>query len=220
MRGVADVDGGDFEVRGLEVGVAPIERRREQRRQHRRERTDRILRDLRIGDMALAAVDCEPSIQRAAPAVLDRVAERADACRLADDAMVEKLTPRQRPVEKLDRAVDRRAFLVAGDEKAERSGKRPLGDEAQGGGHSCGDAAFHVARAAAPELAVGDLGREGIEPPARDLAGRDDVGVAGEDEIGPPAPVPSMQVQDRRRPRRLERDQLGRDPACVRRSRR
>ena len=138
--------------------------------------------------MALAAVDCEPSIQRAAPAVLDRVAERADACRLADDAMVEKLTPRQRPVEELDRAVDRRAFLVAGDEKAERSGKRPLGDEAQGGGHSGGDAAFHVARAAAPELAVGDLGRERIEPPAFNIAGRHDVGVAGEGEIGTPAP--------------------------------
>src|SRR6202044_2895815 len=92
VRGVSDVDGGDFKVRGLEIGVAPIERRRKERRQRRRERTDRILRDLRIGDMALAAVDCEPSIQRAAPAVLDRVAERADACRLADDAMVEKLT--------------------------------------------------------------------------------------------------------------------------------
>ena len=88
-------------------------------------------------------------------------------------------------------------------------GKRPLGDEAQGGGHSGGDAALHVARAAAPELAVGDLGRERIEPPAFDIAGRHDVGVAGEDEIGTPAPEPSMQVQDRRRSRRLERDQLG-----------
>ena len=62
--------------------------------------------------------------------------------------------------------------------------KRPLGDEAQGGGDRGGDAALHVAGAAAPELAVGDLAGERIEPPARDVAGRHDVGVAGEDEIG------------------------------------
>ena len=85
------------------------------------------------------------------------------------------------------------------------------GDEAQGGGDSSGDAALHVAGAAAPELAVGDLGGERIEPPSLNIAGRDDVGVAGEHEIGPPAPEPRVEVQDRRRPRRLERDELGRE---------
>ena len=133
----------------------------------------------------------------------------AHACRLADDAMIEQLAPGQRPVEELDRAVDRRAFLVAGDEEADRAGKRRLGDEAQGGGDGSGDAPLHVAGAAAKKLAVGDLGRERIEPPPGDVAGRDDVGMAGESEIRPAGPEPRVQVQDRRRPGRLEGDELG-----------
>ena len=87
--------------------------------------------------------------------------------------------------------------------------KRRLGDEAQGGGDGGGDAALHVAGAAAKKLAVGDLGRERIEPPALDVAGRDDVGMAGENEIGPPGPEPRVEVQDRRRPGGLEGDELG-----------
>src|SRR5271170_5680143 len=208
-RRVADIDAGDFEVRRLEVSVALVERRRDERRQQGRQRPDRILRDPRIGDMALAAADREPAVKRAAPAVFDRVAERADAGRLADNAMVETLAPGERPVEELDRAVDRRTFLVAGDEEADRALKRPLGDEAQGCGHSGGDAALHVAGAPAPEFAVGNLGCERIKPPALNIAGRDDVGMAGEGEIGPSGSEPGMEVQDRRRARRLEREELG-----------
>ena len=88
----------------------------------------------------------------------------------------------------LDRAVDRGAFFVAGDEEADRARERALGDEAQGGGDRGGDAALHVAGAAAPELAIGDLGRERVEPPERLVARRDNIGVAGEGEIGLPAP--------------------------------
>ena len=116
--------------------------------------------------------------------------------------MVEAFAPGERPVEELDRAVDRRAFLVAGDEEADRALKRPPGDEPQGGGDRGGDAALHVAGAAAPELAVGDLGGERIEPPSRGVAGRDDVGVAGEHEIGPPVSEPRVEVQNRRASRR------------------
>ena len=158
--------------------------------------------------MALAAVDQEPAGQRAAPAVLDRVAQRADGGRLADDAMVETLAFHQRPFEELDGAVDRRAFLVAGDEEADRAGERLLGDEAQGGGCRRGEAALHVASAAAPELTVGDFGRERIEPPACRVAGRDDVGMAGEGEIGLSPPEPRIEVGDVGRSRRREDDEL------------
>ena len=79
--------------------------------------------------------------------------------------MVEGFPLGARPVEELDRAVDRRAFLVAGDEEADRACERALGDEAQGGGDRGGDAALHVAGAAAPELAVGDFARKRVEPP-------------------------------------------------------
>ena len=120
-RRIADVDADDLEIRGIEVFCAMIERRRQEGGQYRRQRPDRIIRDVGIADVALAAVEDETAGQRAAPAVLDRVAERLDAGRLADDAMVEPLAPGERPVEKLDCAVDRRAFLVAGDKEADRA---------------------------------------------------------------------------------------------------
>ena len=98
--------------------------------------------------------------------------------------MVERLPLGERPVDELDRAVDRGAFFVAGDEEADRAFERAFGDETQGGGDRGGDAALHVAGAAAPELAVGDFARERVEPPDRFIARRHDVGVAGEGEIG------------------------------------
>ena len=55
-RRIADVDADHFEVRRVEVGVAVVERRVEQRREHGRERPDRIVGDVRVGDMALAAM--------------------------------------------------------------------------------------------------------------------------------------------------------------------
>ena len=87
-----------------------------------------------IGGMALAAADRDPSVERAAPAVLDRVADRLDGGRFAEDAMVETFALAKRPVDELDRAVDRRAFLVASQEEADRALKRAPRDEAQGGG--------------------------------------------------------------------------------------
>jgi len=116
--------------------------------------------------MALATADGDPSVERAAPAVLDCVADRINGSRFAQDAMVEHLPFGERPVDKLDRAVDRGAFFIAGDEEADRARERPPGDETQGGGDGGGDPALHVAGAAAPELAVGDFARKRVEPPA------------------------------------------------------
>ena len=122
--------------------------------------------------------------------------------------MVETLALGERPFQELDRAVDRRAFLVAGDEEADRARERPLGDEAQRCGCGGREAAFHVARAAAPELAVGCFARERIEPPARQVARRDDVGVAGEGEIGREAPESRIEIADVGRSRRCEDDKF------------
>ena len=71
--------------------------------------------------------------------------------------MVECFALGERPVDKLDRAVDRGALFVAGDEETDRAVERPLRDEAQGGGDGGGDPALHVAGAATPELAIGDF---------------------------------------------------------------
>ena len=129
--------------------------------------------------------------------------------------MVETLALAKRPVDELDRAVDGRPFLVAGQEETDRACERSPGDEAQGGGDGGCDAALHVAGAAAPELAVGDLGRERVEPPARLVARRHHVGVAGEGEIGPRLSESRIEVEDRGRILRLEGDEVGREPGVA-----
>ena len=55
---------------------------------------------MRIGRVALAAADGDPSVERAAPAVLDRVGERLDGGRFAEDAMVECFALGERPIER------------------------------------------------------------------------------------------------------------------------
>ena len=122
--------------------------------------------------------------------------------------MVETLALRERPIDQLGGSVDRRTFLVAGDEKADRALER-LVDEDERGGERGGDPALHVAGAAAPELIVGDRAREGIEAPGLGIARRHDVGMAGEDEIGPLRPEAGVEIVDARQAGRLEGDDLG-----------
>ncbi len=63
-------------------------------------------------------------------------------------------------------AVDRRAFLVAGDQEGDRAAMAGvLGDEALGGRHHRRQAALHVGGAAAIEHAVADLGLERVRAP-------------------------------------------------------
>src|SRR5450432_1873856 len=109
---------------------------------------------MRVSRMALSATDRDPSVERAAPPVLDRVGDRLDGSRFAQDAMVERLSLGARPVEELNRPIDGRAFFVAGDEETDGAFETPFGDEAHGGGGRGGDAALHVAGTATPELAV------------------------------------------------------------------
>ena len=75
---------------GGEIGRALVERRRVKRFERRREPAQRVVGEMGIGDVALLAEKREPPGQRAAPAVLDHVAERGDARRLAEHAMVER----------------------------------------------------------------------------------------------------------------------------------
>ena len=91
---------------------------------------NRIARELRIRDVALHALDGQRAGQRAAPAVLDHVAQRVDRRRLADDAIVDALAARGQLLDDLHRAVDRRTFLVGRDEQRDRAGRvRMRGDE-------------------------------------------------------------------------------------------
>ena len=177
--------------------------RRELRERRRRE-VDRVPRELRVRDVTLDALDGQRAGQRAAPAVLDHVAEPIDGGRLADDAIVDALARGGELLDHLDRPVDRRPFFVGGDEQRDRARRvRMRCDERLDGGDERGERGLHVGGAAAVQPAVA-LGRhERIRLPLRQRAGRHDVGVPGEaDERARRSPAPPS-VLDRVRRERL-----------------
>ena len=95
------------------------------------------------------------------------------------------------------RAVDRRAFLVAGDEEGDRA--RVIGvraDEFLGRRDHRGEPALHVGSSAAVEQAVADRRREGIAAPLFERTCRDDVGVAREAEERSPAAAARPEILD------------------------
>jgi len=116
-RLVADVDRDEFQMRRRKLRGPFIKRLALQRRYQRHQPADRIFRPLRIGDVALATGDDQLAVERTAPADLDGVAQFIDVARLAQQAMVEFFAAVGGPGQKLGRAVDRDAFLVAGDQK-------------------------------------------------------------------------------------------------------
>ena len=161
---------------------------------------DRIAGEVRIGDVALHALDAQLARQRAAAPVLDHVAERAHGGRLADDAVVELPALRGEPVAERHGAVERRAFLVARDQEGDRAGRiGPGGDELLDRDHHRGERALHVGSAAAVQHAVAVRRHERVAGPLVERAGRHDVGVAGEREDlrrRPPAGPERPQVGD------------------------
>src|ERR1017187_4645084 len=120
-RLVADVDRSEFQMRWREQRGTAIERLGLQRRNERHQPADRIFRPLRIGDMALPAGHDQVAVERTAAADLDGVAQFRDIARLAQNAVVEFFAALSRPLQKLGRAVDRDAFLVAGDQERDRA---------------------------------------------------------------------------------------------------
>ena len=74
--------------------------------------------------------------------------------------------------------------------------------------HEAGDRRLHVRSAAAVEAAVADLGRERIDAPGAEVAGRHHVGVAGEAEVRACRAETSVEIIDRRRPLLGERHSL------------
>ena len=150
--------------------------------ERRRDEVDRVARQLRIGDVALHALDGQRARQRAAAAVLDHVAERARptsarrrcssrCARRAPRACSTTLTvpsidgPSSSDV--ISSAIEPGAAGCARDELLDRHDERR-------------ERGLHVGRAAAVELAVAQRRHERIAAPRVERAGRHDVGVAGE----------------------------------------
>ena len=155
---------------------------------------------MRIGGVALAPVDDQPARNRAAAADLDHVAQRIRVGRLADERGVPTLAALLRPVEQLDRAVDGGPLLVAGDQQRHRACRwAVLLDDAGERGYETGDAALHVDGAATIHVARHDACRKGRLRPFPVVAGRHDVGMAGEHQVAAGAAEPGVEVLDVRR---------------------
>jgi len=133
--------------------------------------------------VALDALDRQGARKRAAPAVLDHVAQRVDRGRFADDAVVERFATCLEGFDDGHGAIDGIAFFIGGEQEGERTGMvRVSGEEGFDGRHRSSDRGFHVGRAASVEHAVADFRGEGRAGPFFQRAGRHDIGVAGKDE--------------------------------------
>src|SRR5436190_12965 len=157
---------------------------------------------VRIGDVALHAVDIERAGLRAAAADLDAVAEDLDIRRLAEHAMVELFAVLGAPFQKLDGAVDRNVLFVPGDQKRDRAFAVPLRLAAivfqivEHRGDAAGDAALHVDRAATIEKTVLHLAGERAERPCGFVARRHHVGMSGKGDVWRFSPDTGVEVVD------------------------
>src|SRR5262249_32949628 len=118
----AGVDIGDLPGRGGKVFVAVVPFRLRELGEGGRDFVHRILCEVRVGDVTLYALHHEMAWERAAPAVLDHVAESADAGRLTDDAVVYPHAAGFQRFDYAHRPIDRRPFLVRGEKDRDRAG--------------------------------------------------------------------------------------------------
>ena len=72
-------------------------------------------------------------------------------------------------------------FLACGDDQDQSGRSRQPVGQSDGGGNECCNAAFHIRRAASVELALHDLGSEGVNGPGL-RAERDGIEMAGKSE--------------------------------------
>src|SRR5258708_15507655 len=118
--------------------------------------------------------------------------------------MVDDFAARFEPVEKLRRAVDGGAFLVARNEQADRALERTSRKKPGGGGGEGRDGRLHVGGAAAIEDAVVRLRAERIEAPQCRFAGWNDVGVTRKTEIRRGTAEARIEILNGRRSRLFE----------------
>ena len=168
---------------GWEEGVALVPFGCREFGDRRGGQVDRVFGEVRVGDVALHALDRQLARERAASAVLDRVAEAGDGGRFADQAKIGAFPARLQRLGDRDSAVHGVAFLVRGEQEGDRAAVVGVfGDVGFGGGDEGSQRGFHVRRAAAVEQAVTDFGNKGVALPLLARAGRHDVGVAGKAE--------------------------------------
>ena len=179
---------------------AEVERRVIEAGEHRDQALDRIVGEMRIGDMALHADDVEPAVEAAAPSDLDGLAEPRGVGRLAHErnGRAARLVPRIQS-STLRVPLIAGAFLVAGDEQADRAFEfRALARhiiERRGG--ESGDRPLHVGGAPPIEHAVLDLGAEGrMASTASHRPGAPRRVWPAKQRCGGPAPMRGIEIVD------------------------
>jgi hypothetical protein len=195
-RIAAGPDPGDLQRRRLEMCGALVERLGDQGIEQRDQPVRRVVGELRIGGMALRAGDRQHRVEAAAAADLDHLAERLGVGRLAGDAGVQLVPVLREPAQHLDGAVDRRPFLVAGDQEADRAVERAGREPPLGGRDEAGDRALHVGGAAAPDHAVAQRAGERAGAPGLLGASRHHVGMAGKAQVRCGIADPRIEVVD------------------------
>ena len=147
---------------------ALVEWSRGQRVEHAHHVVDRIVGQMGIGGVPLDAADDEIPGGAAPSPNLDHVAEGVRVGGLTNEAGIKVFPAFGKPFENLAGAINRRAFFVAGDQQAYRSGFGPTVRVSVSFGqlvdssHKGGDGALHVCRAAPVQHAVDHRARERV----------------------------------------------------------
>ncbi len=149
--------------------------------------------------MTLDALDRDRGAHAAPPADLDHVAEHLGAGGLTNHAGIERLALLGEPLQHLPGAVDGDAFLVAGDQQADRAveGAVARAEEARDRRDEGGDRALHVGGTPAEERAVDQFRAEGIDGPGLAPPDRHDVGVASKAEVSAGPAEAGIEVEHR-----------------------
>ena len=176
---------GNLEGGWLEELVTTIPDARGEFRQRRGKRVYRVVRQLRVGHVALNAMDGEAAGEAAPAPVLDNIAEALLAGRLAYQAPVDGLATFLQPFDHPAGAIDTGAFLVAGHQPSDTALMVGAGGEKFLDGREHGrQAAFHVGGTTAVKQTVANGRLERVAMPFLEGAGRHHVGVASQTESG------------------------------------
>jgi hypothetical protein len=126
-----------------------VERWRLQGREQLGEPADRVIGPPRIGGMALHSFTVRVAEKLPRRPILIWSPKRSALVGSPDDRIAEALAARHGPWQQLGCAVDRRSFLIAGDQEGDAPAEivASPGDEAESRCHHCGEAAFHINRA-------------------------------------------------------------------------
>ncbi len=157
------MDVGKLDIAGLEPVSALIQLYRVNFAQDLAQLRDRIIGQMGIGDMALRAVNGDPHIDRSAPPDLHHIAQPVNRSGFTDKAKVRRNATLFHQLHDRNRAKAGGAFLVAGDDEADRAEiVRHVLERAD----KSGDAALHIHRAASVKQIAPDFRHEGVAGPA------------------------------------------------------